>query len=128
DRVEHRGMTRQRVDPGEQQVRLEIVALAEQPAIPPLEPLESVAEQVRFLAAKRVDREQEAVAVVLRNPSLRENSTHAAPLTVDQKYCSSLRGATRRRNLVPRLVPWRATRGSGLPRRLEAACHDAKGE
>jgi hypothetical protein len=49
-------MANQRVDPGEQQMRLEIMPLAEKPPVLALKGLEPVAEALRLFGAEGVER------------------------------------------------------------------------
>jgi hypothetical protein len=76
DRVEHRRVMHDLVDPGEQEVRLEIVPLAELPALVALEAFEPVEIAARLLRAERRDRKDKAVALVPRHLSICELFAH----------------------------------------------------
>src|SRR5205814_238306 len=78
DRVEHRRVVNDPVDPGEQQMRLQIMALAELPSIRALEAFEPVKIAARLVPAERIDRKDEPVALISRNLTVGKLSAHAA--------------------------------------------------
>src|SRR5438445_3591166 len=100
DGVEDGGMVDDLVDPGEQEVRLEILALGEFSALGRLELLHGAPVPPRLLGGERVDRVDEAVAVValdLRLGQLLAQRKHAAaaaryPLPFSGEGVASLRG------------------------------------
>ena len=67
DRVEHGRMVHDLVDPGEQQVRLEVMALAKLLALRRLEVLHGAPVAPRLVDAERVERIDEALAMILRD-------------------------------------------------------------
>ena len=72
------------VDPGEQQMRLEIMALAELPPVLALAAFEPVEIAVRLVPAERIDRNDKPVALVPRDLRFGEPLAHVLRLLPQQ--------------------------------------------
>src|SRR5262249_60203589 len=84
DGVEHRRVMHDLVDPGEQEVRLEIMALAEFLALRGFEILHGAAVAPRLVGGERVDRVEEALAVIMRDLRVGEFLAHGCSRSPDE--------------------------------------------
>src|SRR5262245_10874959 len=106
NRVEDGWMVDDLVDPCEQKMRLEVMALGELGALRRFEILHGFAVAARLLGAKGVDRIDKPVAIILVELRVGQLPAHVTILyrdsaAVDEQYAarSSRRGSSRRRSL-----------------------------
>ena len=76
DRVEHGGIVHDLVDPGEQEMRLEVMPFAEFLPLRRLEVLHRVPVAPRLIGAERVERIDKALAVIMRDLRVGEFFAH----------------------------------------------------
>jgi len=82
DRVEHGGIVHDLVDPGEQEMRLEVMAFAEFLPLRRLEALHRAPVAPRLIGAERIDRINKALAVIMRDLRVGEFFAHGCAFAV----------------------------------------------
>src|SRR5262249_2443742 len=91
DRVEHGRVVDDLIDKGEQQMRLEVMALAELLPLRRLEVLHGPPVAPRLFRAERVDRIEKTLAVILRNLRVGQFFAHGFSEAVPGTRCSAQR-------------------------------------